>query len=92
MPLILQIVNKFRAYALAFIFITGGIYLWILLSSVYIAFDKGMDKGAGSCCHDYYNRHIYGNNPGDCYITLLSRCCAIWKKIDRNNPFMAGHL
>jgi hypothetical protein len=88
--LILQIVNKFMPYALAFIFVTVSIYQRVLFSFVCITFDKRVDKGPGPGGNDHYNRNFYGDDLSACNFDLLSCCFFQQKKVGRNSSIMAG--
>jgi len=80
------------AYALAFIFITIGIHLWLLFSFIHFPFDKRMGKGPGHQGDDHYDRNIYGRDPGTRYIDLLPGCNCPQKKIEYNSAALAGYL
>jgi hypothetical protein len=79
-------------YALAFIFIKGGIHQRVLLSFVHFTSDKGMDKGPGLSRHNHHHRDFHRYAPGARYIDLLSHRYYSQEKINCNNPSVADYL
>lgn len=68
-------------YALAFIFITVGIYLRVLFSFIYFVIDKRVDKRPGYCGNYYNDRDFHGHDHRSRNAYLLSDCCYPEKKI-----------
>ena len=88
----LQIVNKFRVYEMASIFIAISFYQRILFSFVCFTFNKRMDERPGYGGHYNNDRVFYGNvaRAGD--TDLLSYCCFQQKEIEYNCSPVAGRL